>query len=135
MNTNMSEVKRYAIISDNWDYVESPTGGFVDRDDYAVLEAECERLRSERDAFRDSRNYLIEEISSHLSEIAELREVLRSAEIDAARYRWLRSRHVGASFDWDEEGTTVLAFEMPPSLSIGADCDRNIDTAMKGDHQ
>ena len=39
------KVKRYTIISDNWDYVESPTGGFVDRDDYAVLEAECERLR------------------------------------------------------------------------------------------
>lgn len=46
------------------------------------LHAECERLRSERDAFRDSRNYLIEEISSHLSEIAELREALR----DTARW-------------------------------------------------
>ena len=56
---------------------------------------------------------------------------LREAERDAARYRWLRSRLVGASFDWDEEGTTVLAFEMPPSLSIGADCDRNIDAAMQ----
>lgn len=55
---------------------------------------------------------------------------LREAERDAARYRWLRSRLVGASFDWGEEGTTVLAFEMPPSLSIGADCDRNIDEAM-----
>ena len=55
---------------------------------------------------------------------------LREAERDAARYRWLRSRLVGASFDWGEEGTTVLAFEMPPSLSIGADCDRNIDAAM-----
>ena len=56
---------------------------------------------------------------------------LREAERDAARYRWLRSRLVGASFDWDEEGTTVLAFEMPPSLSIGADCVRNIDAAMQ----
>ena len=41
----MNEVKRYAIISDDWDYVESPSGGFVDHDDYAALEAECERLR------------------------------------------------------------------------------------------
>ena len=41
----MSEAKRYAIISDDWDYVESPSGGFVDHDDYAALEAECERLR------------------------------------------------------------------------------------------
>lgn len=48
----------------------------------AAMTAECERLRSERDAFRDSRNYLIEEISSHLSEIAELREALR----DTARW-------------------------------------------------
>ena len=43
----MNEVKRYAIISDDWDYVESPSGGFVDHDDYAALEAECERLRGE----------------------------------------------------------------------------------------
>lgn len=40
------KVKRYTIISDNWDYVESPTGGFVDRDDYAALEAECDSLWS-----------------------------------------------------------------------------------------
>jgi len=40
------QVKRYAIISDNWDYVESPTGGFIDRDDYAALEAECDSLWS-----------------------------------------------------------------------------------------
>ena len=40
----MNEVKRYAIISDDWDYVESPSGGFVDHDDYAALEAECVRL-------------------------------------------------------------------------------------------
>lgn len=41
----MNEVKRYAIISDDWDYVESPSGGFVDHDDYAALEAEREMLR------------------------------------------------------------------------------------------
>ena len=43
----MNEVKRCAIISDDWDYVESPSGGFVDHDDYAALEAECERLRQQ----------------------------------------------------------------------------------------
>ena len=42
----MNEVKRYAIISDDWDYVESPSGGFVDHDDYAALEAECKILRN-----------------------------------------------------------------------------------------
>lgn len=60
---------------------------------------------------------------------------LREAERDAARYRWLRSRLVGASFDWDDEGITVLAFEMPPNISIGADCDRNIDAAMQEPQQ
>ena len=40
------QVKRYAIISDNWDYVESPTGSFIDRDDFAALEAECDALWS-----------------------------------------------------------------------------------------
>ena len=49
----MSEVKRYAIISDDWDYVESPSGGFVDHDDYAALEAECERLRQFEIAYND----------------------------------------------------------------------------------
>lgn len=127
------KVKRYAIISDNWDYVESPTGGFIDRDDYVALETECDslwstyvalvdklgidtekaktaygkpsdvivsyvdalraenaRLRAERDAFSDSRNYLIEEISDHLSEIAELRAAL----CDTAR--WIRMLPVQA---------------------------------------
>lgn len=51
---------------------------------------------------------------------------------DAERYRWLRQRLVGASFDWDDEGMTVLAFEMPDGVSIGADCDKNIDVAMAG---
>ena len=49
----MNEVKRYAIISDDWDYVESPSGGFVDHDDYAALEAECERLRQFEIAYND----------------------------------------------------------------------------------
>lgn len=52
---------------------------------------------------------------------------------DAERYRWLRQRLVGASFDWDDEGMVVLAFEMPADLSIGADCDKNIDAAMQGE--
>lgn len=52
---------------------------------------------------------------------------------DAERYRWLRQRMVGASFDWDDEGMVVLAFEMPAGLSIGADCDKNIDAALQGE--
>lgn len=40
----MNEVKRYAIISDDWDYVESPSGGFVDHDDYAALRQQRDKL-------------------------------------------------------------------------------------------
>lgn len=49
---------------------------------------------------------------------------------DAERYRWLKSRMVGVNFDWDDEGMTALAFEMPDNLSFCADCDKNIDSAM-----
>lgn len=49
---------------------------------------------------------------------------------DAERYRWLKSRMVGANFDWDGEGMVTLAFEMPGDCALGADCDKNIDAAM-----
>lgn len=69
----MNEVKRYAIISDDWDYVESPSGGFVDHDDYAALEAECERLagllREVSDEWRTRQSeYLLERIDAALAE-------------------------------------------------------------------
>lgn len=46
MNTKTMnrQVKRYAIISDDWDYVESPSGGFVDHDDYAALRQQRDKL-------------------------------------------------------------------------------------------
>lgn len=69
------------------------------------------------------------------SKLLALISRLRAAERDAARYRWLRDRLVGSSFDWDDEGMAVLAFEMPDGVPIGADCDKNIDTAMKGVQQ
>ena len=79
----MSEVKRYlptapmVCMMNNRLVVQGiPSSAFVLASEYDAPAAECERLRSERDAFRDSRNYLIEEISSHLSEIAELRDAL-----------------------------------------------------------
>lgn len=58
---------------------------------------------------------------------------LASYAEDAERYRWLKSRMVGVSFDWDDEGMTALAFEMPDNLSFCADCDKNIDAAMLSD--
>lgn len=49
---------------------------------------------------------------------------------DAERYRWLKSRMVGANFDWDGDGMVTLAFEMPDGCAFCADCDQNIDAAM-----
>lgn len=49
---------------------------------------------------------------------------------DAMRYRWLRERLLGADFDWNESGVTVLAFEFPRNIGIGGNCDKNIDAAM-----
>ena len=60
---------------------------------------------------------------------APSREVQEDIAKDAERYRWLKQQLIGASFDWDDEGMTVLAFEMPDGLAVGADCDRNIDAA------
>ena len=59
-----------------------------------------------------------------LAERAELKR-------DAERYRWLREGLVGASFDWDDEGMTVIAFQMPDSITVSANCDKVIDDAMQ----
>ena len=53
-----------------------------------------------------------------------------TVERDAARYRWLKERLLGADFDWNESGVTVLAFEFPRNVGIGGNCDKNIDAAM-----
>ena len=49
---------------------------------------------------------------------------------DAERYRWLRNRMLGADFNWNESGVTVLVFEFPGNVGIGANCDKNIDAGM-----
>jgi len=59
-----------------------------------------------------------------LAERAELKR-------DAERYRWLRGRLVGSSFDWDDEGMVILAFEIPDNVAVSASCDKVIDAAMQ----
>lgn len=68
--------------------------------------------------------------------IAALREALAARQVvddakDAERYRWLKSRMMGADFDWNESGACALVFEWPRDVPIGADCDRNIDCAIE----
>ena len=62
--------------------------------------------------------------------IRVLRAAAVESERDAGRYRFIRPRMVGVNFDWDDEGMTALAFEMPKGVSFGADCDKNIEAAM-----
>lgn len=58
-----------------------------------------------------------------IAEIAALKK-------DAIRYRWLKERLIGADFDWNESGATILAFEFPRNVGIGGNCDQNIDAAI-----
>ena len=51
-------------------------------------------------------------------------------EKDAARYRWLKNRLLGADFNWNETDLSVLVFEFPRDVGIGGNCDKNIDAAM-----
>ena len=59
---------------------------------------------------------------------------LTDEQQDAARYRWLKPRMMGADFDWNESGACALVFEWPRDVQIGADCDRNIDSAIEAAH-
>lgn len=91
----MNEVKRYAIISDDWDYVESPSGGFVDHDDYAALEAECKRLRQFEVAYNDwqaKTDWVQEsakphELGRHRADVLRARIEALAAELAAIRGR------------------------------------------------
>lgn len=48
----------------------------------------------------------------------------------AARYRWLAPRMIGADFNWNDTGACVLVFNWPRTVPVGASCDINIDAAM-----
>jgi hypothetical protein len=60
----------------------------------------------------------------------ELRR-LSPMEADAKRYQWLKTRLLGADFDWQETGDCVLVFEFPSRVGVGGNCDMNIDAAME----
>lgn len=64
------------------------------------------------------------------NEAMKLIDMLESAQKDAARYRFLKSRMLGVDFDWNDHGITALSFEMPDGRAYGGDCDQNIDAAM-----
>jgi HD superfamily phosphodiesterase len=62
---------------------------------------------------------------------AALRAELDALRRDAERYRWLRERLLAADFDYNGEGVEALVFELPGNTAVSADCDANIDAAMK----
>ena len=49
---------------------------------------------------------------------------------DAARWRWIAPRFVGADFDWNEQGVSVLCFEIEKSFRISSDIDECVDVAI-----
>lgn len=49
---------------------------------------------------------------------------------DAARYRWLKTRLMGADLDWAGSGSLVIVFKMPSGSSVSENCDQTIDAAM-----
>jgi hypothetical protein len=55
---------------------------------------------------------------------------LERNEKDAARYRWLAARFLGADFDWNEQAILVLCFEMDKGMRISADIGTTIDSAI-----
>ena len=59
---------------------------------------------------------------------------LTDEQKDAARYRWLKARLMGADFDWNESGACALVFEWPEDVPVGVDCDQNIDAAIEAAH-
>jgi hypothetical protein len=64
---------------------------------------------------------MFERIAKLEAENAELRK-------DAARYRWLRDKLLGADFAWGEPPTCVWVFETDAPIS--ANLDAAIDAAM-----
>lgn len=76
-------------------------------------------------------NCLEESLISQLrTEDEKLTDELTATIRDAERYRWLRDRLLGADFDWNKSGVTILAFEFPRNIGICGNCDKNIDAAM-----
>jgi hypothetical protein len=81
---------------------------------------------------------LVKEVADHLKMSAgkqtkqdyiiafELQKMANDSA-DAKRYRELKSRYYGANFDIDEDGTTVLMFEIPSESRISADLDSTVD--------
>ena len=62
--------------------------------------------------------------------IADMQAEIAALRLDAERYRYLRNRLVAADFDWNETGDCVLIFDFPKNVSIGGNCDINIDAAI-----
>ena len=114
--------------------MNKPTGKLASAcETLAGIGSRIEALLAENDSLRGLYKMHQQTETREMLDLRSERDALLAerdaAQKDAERYRWLRQRLVGASFDWDDEGMTVLAFEMPDGVSIGADCDKNIDAA------
>lgn len=58
-------------------------------------------------------------------------EAAHGLKTDAERYRWLRDRLMACDWDYMATGDTALIFTVPPELTVSADCDATVDSAMR----
>lgn len=74
-------------------------------------------------------------VLAYEQEIDTLRARLAACERDAARYRWLKERFLGAHFGY--EGTVppscVLTFKVPDTMRVSGNLDVTIDAALTTD--
>ena len=59
-----------------------------------------------------------------------LAEPAPEPEQDAARYRFLKDRMLGADLDWNGSGEAVMVFSWSAMVPMSDCCDENIDAAM-----
>jgi hypothetical protein len=65
-------------------------------------------------------------------DIREAADEIEQLRADAARYRWLKDRFLGADFDWDEAGGQILMIEWSGGAVWGC-LDLTVDAAMQPD--
>lgn len=63
--------------------------------------------------------------------LESMRTELDQLRANAARYLWLRERLLAVDWDYMGTGDTVLVFTAPAEMTVSADCDATIDSAMQ----
>lgn len=121
------EAAAIAATGGDWEYRLGLVRTLPDSDGYVPVAVAPHSPKN----WRDQRDKNMQHIANcDPSTILALITRLRDSERDAERYKWMRRHHVGASFDWDDDGMCVLAIQVPDDLAITRDLDKTIDAAI-----